>query len=205
MVVNETIVREFFELHGFLVRQQRKFVAPNAHDEEEIDFVVLNPHAAPVPDEPLPFVLSSTALARVESAVVAVRGWHSETFSPRRLAHSPELFRFAEEAVFAPAARALGGTRCPLKILVVPALPQAEALRSQSIELLRRHGVDAVIPFPTALADLVAHVETNRNYQKSELLQTLRVLKNYGFLREPQLELFRPRRRSRGVPPPASP
>jgi hypothetical protein len=40
-------------------------------------------------------------------------------------------------------------------------------------------------------------VEVNRNYQKSDLLQTIRILKNYDFFREPQLELFHPGRKKR--------
>jgi len=46
--------------------------------------------------------------------------------------------------------------------------------------------VDAVIPFRTMLADLVAHIEVNRNYQKSDLHQIIRILKNYDFFKEPQ-------------------
>ena len=45
------------------------------------------------------------------------------------------------------------------------------------------------------LADLIAQIEVNRNYQKSDLLQALRILKNYDFFREPQLERFRPKRK----------
>jgi len=47
------------------------------------------------------------------------------------------------------------------------------------------------------LADLIGEVEVNRNYQKSDLLQTIRILKNYDFFREPQLELFNPGRKKR--------
>ena len=72
-----------------------------------------------------------------------------------------------------------------LKALVVPALPHSVEAREQSIGLLRDKGIDAVIPFHTMLADLIAHIETNRNYQKSDLLQTLRILKNYDFFKEP--------------------
>lgn len=197
MAVNEAIVREFFELRGFLVSQRRKFVAPGAPDEEEIDFLVLNPTPQPATSQPLPFLIEPSDLPRIESAVVAVSGWHSKVFSPSRLAQAPELLRFAEPPVFGPAAQALGGTRQPLKILVVPALPQEKSLRRESIEFLRGHGVDAAVSFRTALADLIAHVEPNRNYQKSDLLQMLRLLKNYDFLREPQLELFRSRRQRR--------
>src|SRR5207247_6264592 len=59
--VSETIVREYFELHGFFVRQQRKYVAPSRREDEEIDFFVLNPrHVAA--GQPLPFVLTSEDL-----------------------------------------------------------------------------------------------------------------------------------------------
>jgi hypothetical protein len=55
--------------------------------------------------------------------------------------------------------------------------------------------VDAVIPFRTMLVDLVNEVRVNRNYQKSDLLQIIRILKNYDFFKEPQLELFRTKRK----------
>jgi hypothetical protein len=177
-------------------------VARNAR-EEEIDFFVLNPRPTPVPaDVPLPFVLGATDLARIGAAVVVVRGWHSEIFSAARLASTPEMFRFLEPAIFQQAVRSFQTDCAPAKILTVPALPQSEDLRRQSIELLRAKGVDAVLPFQTMLANLVERVEPNRNYQRSDLLQTLRVLKNYGFFREPQLELFKPRRRRPAAGPP---
>ena len=52
-----------------------------------------------------------------------------------------------------------------------------------------------MIPFRTMLVDLVNEVRVNRNYQKSDLLQIIRILKNYDFFKEPQLELFRPKRK----------
>ena len=84
-----------------------------------------------------------------------------------------------------------------MKILVVPALPQATEAREQSISLLRAKGVDAVVPFHVMLADLVEHIEVNRNYQKSDLLQVIRIFKNYDFFKEPQLELFKSKRKRR--------
>jgi hypothetical protein len=79
----------------------------------------------------------------------------------------------------------------------VPALPTGEEARRRSIEVMRANGVDAAISFQTILADLIAEVEVNRDYQKSDLLQILRILKNYEFLRERQLELFKTRRSRR--------
>jgi hypothetical protein len=126
---------------------------------------------------------------------VVVKGWHTETFSTSRLESSPAIFRFVEPKVFQQAARAFGQDGTPLKILVVPALPQAAEARDGSIALLRSKGIDAVIPFHTMLADLVKETEVNRNYQKSDLLQIIRILKNYDFFKEPQLELFRTKRK----------
>jgi len=192
--VSETIVREYFELNEFLVRQHRKYIAPQKRDEDDIDFFVLNPHPQPRAGEQ-PFALESADLASIGRAIVVVKGWHTETFSSAVLTNAPEIFRFVEPKVFQQAAKAFGKDGTPLKILVVPALPAGPEARDQSIALLRSKGVDAVIPFRTMLADLVAHIEVNRNYQKSDLLQIIRILKNYDFFKEPQLEFFKTRRR----------
>ncbi len=193
--VSETIVREYLELHGFFVRQQRKFIAPARLEDDEVDFYALNPHWES--GVPRPFELGSADLRGVARALVLVKGWHTETFSPGLLAHTPELFRFAEAGASEHAARSLGGEGPLTRVLVVPALPQAEEARTQSIEFLRANGIDAVLSFRTMLADLIGEVEVNRNYQKSDLLQTIRILKNYDFFREPQLELFHPGRKKR--------
>ena len=194
--VSETIVREYFELNEFLVRQHRKYIAQTKGEDDDIDFFVVNPHPA-AREKELPFVLASADLRFIERAIVVVKGWHTETFSSAVLAHAPEIFRFVEPKVFQQAVRAFGKDGAPLKILVVPALPQNAQAREQSIALLRSKGIDAVIPFRTMLADLLNAVEVNRNYQKSDLLQSIRILKNYDFLKEPQMELFKSKRKRR--------
>lgn len=192
--ISETIVREYFELHCFFVRQQRKYVAPSRRDDEEIDFFVLNPgFQANHPG--VPFVLRSEDLRGIARALVVVKGWHTEIFSPAVLANAPEIFRFVEPAVFQHAARTFEGEGPLTKILIVPALPNNEDARRQSIEVLRAKGIDAVIPFRTMLADLIHYTEPNRNYQKSDLLQIIRILKNYDLFKEAQLELFKPLRK----------
>lgn len=194
--VSETIVREYFELHEFLIRQHRKYISPTRREDDDIDFFVLNPRAEKNETE-LPFVLTSADLAGIARAIVVVKGWHTETFSSARLASTPEIFRFVGTKVFQQAAKVFGEDGAPLKILVVPALPQNAEEREKSIALLRSRGVDAVLPFRTMLADLVNHIEANRNYQKSDLLQVIRILKNYDFFKEPQMELFKSRRKRR--------
>ncbi len=195
--VSESIVREYFEQHEFLIRQRRKYIGQTrGQDEDDIDFFVLNPHPQ-VQSGVMPFVLSSPDLIFIERAIVVVKGWHTKVFSTASLASAPEIFHFVEPKIFQQAARAFGKDGTPLKILVVPALPHNAQARLESIALLRSKGIDAVIPFHTMLADLIKETEVNRNYQKSDLLQLIRILKNYDLFKEPQLELFKSRRKKR--------
>ncbi len=192
--VSETIVREYFELHGFLICQQRKYTPVGRSAEEDVDFLVMNPR--PVVDSAvLPAVLNSAELARISRAVVVVKGWHTETFGPSVLTHMPEIFRFVEPKTLKRAAQFFGAESPLSKLLVVPALPRDAQARDQTVQLLRTKGIDAVLPFHTILRDLIDNVEVNRNYRKSDLLQILRILKNYDFFKETQLELFKPGRK----------
>lgn len=192
--VSESIVCEYFESHEFLVRQYRKYVAPAGREDDDIDFLVFNPRYKPA-ESPLPFVLASPDLALIERAIVVIKAWHTEIFSPALLTNAPDLFRFLEKKAFQQAVRSFGENGRLVKILVVPALPADAQHRDQSLAILRSKGIDAVLSFRTMLADLVTRIEANRNYQKSDLLQTIRILKTYDFLKEPQLELFKARRR----------
>ena len=195
--IDEGIVREYFEQNGFLVRQARKYQVQSRrkHAEEEIDLVVFNPgwqRGARKPD----FFLFSNELPFVHKAVVAVKGWHTGVFSPQMLKSSPEIFSFLEQNVLKEAARFFpadtpdepGGTLT--KILVLPSLPTAEPFRSQSVELLKARGVDAIISFRAMLLDLLDKVEINQNYSKSDTLQVMRILKNYDLLKDTQLDLL---------------
>ena len=187
--VDENIVREFFELHGFLVCQRRKYIVQTRQKtgNEEVDLIVLNPVATP-PEMPLDFEITTAMLRSVARAVVAVKGWHTEIFAPGLLTHQPKIFRFVEPKAVEEARRLIGADGL-LKILVIPGLPRDAKMRERSIEVLQAKGVDGVISFRAILQDLLTGVKTNRNYEKSDLLQILRLLKNYDLLKEPQLEL----------------
>ena len=195
--IDEGIVREYFEQNGFLVRQARKYQvqARRKVGEEEIDLIVFNPtwqRGARKPD----FFLFSNELPFVHKAIVAVKGWHTGVFTPTMLKSSPEIFAFLEQNVLKEAARFFpadtpddpGGTLT--KILVLPSLPTAEPFRSQSVELLKARGVDAIISFRAMLLDILDKIETNQNYTKSDTLQVMRILKNYDLLKEAQLDLL---------------
>ncbi len=197
--VDQRLAREYFEMHGFLVRQQRKYLvqARAKTAEEEIDLIVFNPEAKS--DSVLAnFELDSADLRFVRRAIVVVKGWHTEIFSPAVL-KKPRIFRFVEKETLKEAEKAMGADGPLRKLLVVPALPATESLRQQSIDLLKSRGVDGVILFRTILLDLIANTETNRNYQKSDLLQIIRLLKNYDLIKEPQLELFRAPRKKKAI------
>jgi hypothetical protein len=194
--IDEGIVREYFEQNGFFVRQARKYQVQSRRKigEEEIDLIVFNPtwqRGARKPE----FFLFSSELPYVHKAIVAVKGWHSGVFTPTMLKSSPEIFRFLEENVLKQASRLFpadsadesGGV--PTKILVLPSLPTAEPFRSQSVELLKARGVDAIVSFRAMLIDLLEKVEINQNYTKSDTLQVMRILKNYDLLKDAQLDL----------------
>ena len=195
--IDEGIVREYFEQSGFLVRQARKYQvqARRKTGEEEVDLVVYNPawqRGSRRPD----FFLFASELAFVQKAVVAVKGWHTGVFTPATLKSSPEIFRFLEEKVlkeatnFFPPDPADDAGGALTKILVLPSLPTAEPFRSQSVELLKAHGVDAIISFRSMLLDILDKIEINQNYSKSDTLQVMRILKNYDLLKDAQLDMF---------------
>lgn len=201
--IDEGIVREYFEQNGFLVRQVRKYEvqARKKTGDEEIDLLVYNPgyqRGARKPD----FFLFSSELGFIHRAIIAVKPWHTGRFTPGILKSSPEIFRFLEENVVKEATRffpsaseaeinAVGGGGDELtKILVLPSLPTAEPFRTQSVQMLKERGVDAIISFRAMLLDIIDKIETNRNYGKSDTLQVMRILKNYDLLKEAQLEMF---------------
>lgn len=196
---DEYIVREYFELHGFLVRQVRKYSVPARRKvaEEEIDLLVYNPTYAPGDREPN-FLLFATELPYIHRGVVVVKAWHTTAhFTPTLLKSSAEILRFLErnvsniiENAFTDSLDGVAGSADLKRILVLPGLPTSEPYRSESIQLLREQGVDGIISFRTMLLDIIQKIEVNRSYQKSDLLQILRILKNYDLLKDSQLALF---------------
>lgn len=196
---DENIVREYFELNGFFVRQLRKYAVQSRKKraDEEIDLVVYNPQAEG--DETgRGFQLFSGDVTRIRRAIVVVKGWHTMRFTPATLRSSTKVFDFLKKDVLSKAGDYfnLDGSEVELegqgfaKLLVLPGLPTAEPHRSESIELLRERGVDGIIAFSTILENLLRKIEVNHSYQKSDLLQLMRILKIYDMVKEPQMNLF---------------
>ncbi|MBK8478893.1 MAG: hypothetical protein IPL39_22185 [Opitutaceae bacterium] len=196
--IDEDLVREYFEQNGFFVRQVRKYqvTARKKNDDEEIDLLIFNPgwqKGLGAPD----FFLFGTELPKVHRAVVSVRAWHTERFTPNTLKSNPDIFRFVQEEVikeverYFPVDGETGTAKDLLKILVLPGLPTADPFKSESVRLLQEKGVDAILSFRSLLGDLISKVEINKSYRKSDTLQVMRILKNYDLLKDPQLDLFK--------------
>jgi hypothetical protein len=196
--IDEGIVREYFEQNGFLVRQVRKYQvqARRKTGDEEVDLVVYNPAYVRSSRRP-EFFLFANELAFIHRAIVVVKGWHTGKFTPNMLKSSPEIFRFLEENVLKEVTRFFpvdaeepGNAPDVMKILVLPSLPTAEPFRSQSVAMLKEHGIDGIISFRSMLLDIIERVEINKSYGKSDTLQVIRILKNYDLLKDAQLDLL---------------
>lgn len=192
--VSEWIVREYFEILGFLVNQPSKHTVPGRQKrpEEEVDLLVLNPMVKE-PVLPAHLVWETADLERVDCAVVGVRGWHTDRFYMSTVSHAPDLLRFADDRTGKHMAARLGRTDVP-RILCIPRLPASGELKEETVAFLKTQGISGILTFATMLYELAARVDVQRNYEKSDLLQILRLLKNYDLLRDPQLELFGGRR-----------
>ena len=199
---DENIVREYFELNGFFVRQLRKYLVQSRRKraDEEIDLVVYNPNA-PIDGVPAGFQLFSADMAKIRRAIVVVKAWHTSRFTPAMLKSSSRVFDFLKKEVLNKAETYFSfdesevdhevvGSGGFTKILVLPSLPTSDPQRTESIELLKEQGVDGIITFSTILENLLRNVEVNHSYQKSDLLQMMRILKIYDMVKEPQMNLF---------------
>jgi hypothetical protein len=154
-------------------------------EDDDIDFFVLNPHPE-LKASPLPFVLTSADLRFVPRAVVVVKAGiqHIQFGRPRPLSGDFPVrgLRFSKHALraFDADTRSRCSSSRPSSFVCGEGRASAAPFK----------GIDAVIPFRTMLMDLVAKTEINRNYQKSDLLQLIRILKISELLKESDLRVI---------------
>ncbi|MBT5928462.1 MAG: hypothetical protein HOH33_17810, partial [Verrucomicrobia bacterium] len=179
--VNDQIIREYFEMHGFLVRQIRKHVSPSSEEEEESDFWIQN--AAKKMDQARvkSLKISHSNIRKIDNALVFVKPWHTESFTHGAIEKDEELSKRLARSIEGnePEFKAWTNQQ-PLKILVLSKLPKSKVARDKAIHSIHHKGFDGVLTFDQILSELLDHVSINRNYQRSDLLQVLRILKNYG-------------------------
>ena len=198
---DDSIVREYFELNGFFVRQREKYSVRSGRKRTAAPVLLEVRNASSPSDGPESgFQLFSADMPLIASAFVLVDPWRESRFTPALLKSGPRLFDYLKKDVAGNVAAVFGegGTLAPeagreaagKRLLVVPGLPASDPHRQESIALLRGHAVDGIITFGTILENLLRNVEVNHSYQKSDLLQLLRVLKLYDMVKEPQMQLF---------------
>lgn len=196
---DENIVREYFELNGFFVRQLRKYQVQSRKKrfDEEIDMLIYNPKADK-DIKPSGFQLFSNDIVHIQRAIVVVKAWHSSRFTPAILRSGNKVFDFLKKDVLNKVNEYFDFKEMDLdkndvvfkKILIIPSLPSGEPHRSESITLLKEQGIDGIISFATILESLIKNIEINHSYQKSDLLQLIRILKIYDMIKEPQMTFF---------------
>ena len=192
--VSIAIVKDFFEENNFLIKINRKYIATKkkSQDVEEIDLFVLN--AKPKKDKLLDFVIKPKNINNISRAIIKIKGWHTESFSPAVLTTFPKMFKFAEPDVVK-LASLFFGTKEFDKILIVPSLAATNRSKDRSIEILKNKGITGVMEFKSILQAVTGMVRPNRNYFESDLLQIIRLFKIYDMLKGGQLELFGRKRR----------
>jgi len=193
--VSEIIVREYFELNGFFVHQQRKYIPRTEEDDEEIDFMVYNPRQQNVPGK-VPSILTSESIQFVGCAIVSVKGWHTEVVTPSIVKRmESDLIRLVGKESEKYVSQMKIQPQSLLKIVVIPALTTNIEQREKTLQMFNALGVNSIIQFKTILNELIEKVQVNHNYSKSDVLQTIRILKAYDLFKEPQMLLFEGRRR----------
>lgn len=167
--VNERIVQRYFELKGYMVTTNLKYmIKKKSSGESDIDLAILKINPS-------------------DRAIVEVKGWHTEKFNisyftsidPKdyrsRILHfvRPEALKVASDFFKTSQFR---------KILVVPQLSHRQ--KDKIIKMLKeKHDID-ILEFYPILKEVISLTEPNKNYRDSEFQQTIRLLKAYKFLKK---------------------
>ncbi len=191
--LNMQIVREFFELHLFrvLTHWQHEALFAGQHDPSVLLFVERGRGETSARRDVEAGLLRPEEVGGIDRAVVEVRAWHADRVYPSVVEGNAVLGHVATAEVRQLAANVFG-TEEFATILVISELPTSQKPREKSLHLLRGMGIDHVLEFATVLQDMLQRVNAHGNYAPSQTLQTLRLLKRYGLVRNQQLEFSFP-------------
>jgi len=184
--LNLQIVREFFELNRFQVMTHWQHDDAGWTGGEAAPLLFIE-QVEPEPGDAPEFLLNPQEVSAVQRAVVEVRAWHADKFYPSVVENNAVLGNVASESTRALAEHVLRSKEFT-NILIVSELPHGVEPRQRSLELLRAKGIAHVIEFPTLLGDMLERLSPHANYAPSSTLQTMRLLKRYGFIKRQQLE-----------------
>lgn len=197
--IDELIVTEYLELNGFLAMPLRKgrLSTKRAGGDEGIDIYAKNTRFVAGGREPS-FMLFSSELRRVESALICVRGWHGDKAALASMTSGSEMSKYVDTKIVKRLDawlnferwRDLGEKDEPKKILVAPVFPTQEPARKQIASSLQAKGVDGILSFKTMLLDIIDKVDTKHVYPKSDVLQLLRTLKAFDLVKDSQMNFL---------------
>lgn len=184
--VEALILRHYFELQGFLVRQCLP-KSPNGAESLQIVNPVLKKQDAGCPP-----ILFSSDLQKIHKALVWLPSWGALKISPTLLKSSAELSKFIDKRLAERKRPAELEEGEHLKIVVVPAIPMDEPYRGETIALLQARGVSAMLSLRSVIQDLIVRQDIRH---PQEGLQLLQILVNFDLLKTTQMELFNDDRR----------
>lgn len=195
--ISEWIVKEYFEMLGYMTSQPCKYyvIGRSKRLDEEIDFIISDPL---ISEQKIPenILWSTEDLKGIAYAVVGVYGWHTDRIYPAMIRQLTEICRFASQESIRQVSHRTGTTDIA-KILCLTQLPASVKLRDETLSILKQKGIDGVLPFRTMLMELINRTDIRRNYEKSDILQVIRILKNYDLLKDTQMDFFAGKRRRR--------
>jgi len=193
--LNMQIVREFFELHLFrvLTHWQHEALFAGQSDPSVLLFVEQNRVDSQQRNTGAraSFLLRPEEIAQLDRAVVEVRAWHADRVYPSVVEGNAILGHVATPEVRQLAANVFGSEDF-VSVLVISEFAASPKPRERAQQLLQGVGIDHVIEFPAVLQDMLQRINAHGNYAPSQTLQTLRLLKRYGLVRNQQLEFAFP-------------
>ena len=197
--MDELIVKEYLELNGFVTIPLRKGRSQSKRSlqGEGVDLYARNMKFIEGERDPS-FLLFSSELRHLRSAIICVKGWHGEKAALGNVANGADMLKYVEgnvlkkvEKWFEPVNwRELGEPVMPKKILVAPAFPTQEVYRARIVTALKERGVDGILSFKSILLDIIDRVDPRQVYPGSELLQFVRTLKTFDLLKDSQMNFL---------------
>jgi len=175
--VNESIVKRYFELKGYMVttnigysviRQTKN--KKKGSGVSDIDLAIVRPDLE-------------------DRAIVEVKGWHMETLTPGYLKdiNLKKLTGFISKEALESAEKFFKSKKFR-KILVISSLSKIKKNREKVIEFFKNKGVD-LLEFKDILKYMIGTTSINRHYRDSECQQTIRIFKIYNLLKEEGYEI----------------
>jgi hypothetical protein len=192
MIFEASLVRLFFEVNQFYVLQQNQGSSglPKKIGEGSLIKIKNNDYADR--EKLTGFQIFVGDLVKVNFAEVLVRNYHPEKTYPKTFKNSKKLRDLLKKDIQKYGTTPLFSEQEEsfLKILVVPSLPSDSVYREEIENFLKGVGVQAILSYRTIVENILKKVDFNKQFPKGSLLETLRFLKIYDLIKDPQLELF---------------